>query len=226
MHKVFIAGSITLKRLAPQVQVRLDNIRAAGLQVLVGDAAGVDSAIQRYFLDHDYAALTVYCSGVAPRHNLGGWPRLNVEPPAGARGRALHTAKDVRMAEDCDYGLMVWDGKSPGTLSNVIELLGHGKKSVVFLAPHQTTQTIQSLTDLELLLAQMDPIARLEADKKIALTKKLIRLGAAASNADTALNLQAQIDEHRAQIARHQQQIAELQGVLQQLSPVDDMFPV
>ena len=37
------------------------------------------------------------------------------------------------MAEAADYGLMIWDAKSTGTLSNVIELLSRKKKSLVFV---------------------------------------------------------------------------------------------
>ncbi len=36
------------------------------------------------------------------------------------------------MARNSDYGLMIWDCKSTGTLSNVIELLRDRKKTVVF----------------------------------------------------------------------------------------------
>lgn len=36
MPRVFIAGSITIKRLPTHVEARLDNIRSSGLDVLVG----------------------------------------------------------------------------------------------------------------------------------------------------------------------------------------------
>ncbi|QXH45016.1 hypothetical protein KSS93_19285 [Pseudomonas xanthosomatis] len=225
MQRVFISGSITLKRLGPQVEARLDNIRTSQLQVLVGDASGVDSAVQRYFKSHSYDAVRLYCSGPAPRHNIGGWPQVNVVPPANARGRALYTAKDLRMAEDCDFGLMVWDCKSPGTLSNVIELLRRNKKSVVYLQPEDAFLTISSADDLHALLDHMAPGARQEADKKIALSKKLAQLASPTDDGDDPRQLQAQIDHHRARIARHQQQIDELQARLARLAPVDDLFP-
>lgn len=99
-----------------------------------------------------------------------------IAPPVNARGRAFHTAKDLAMAADCDYGLMIWDCKSPGTLGNVLELLGRQKKSVVYLKPLEQFQTVQSPADLEWLVAQMDDPARQEADRKIALSKKIARL--------------------------------------------------
>ena len=65
------------------------------------------------------------------------WPTLarkshNVYSKAKVGSRAYFTAKDLEMARTSDYGLMIWDCKSTGTLSNVIELLREKKKSVVF----------------------------------------------------------------------------------------------
>jgi len=42
------------------------------------------------------------------------------------------------MADVADYGLMIWDAKSTGTLSNVIELLKRKKKAVVFVNKEKT----------------------------------------------------------------------------------------
>lgn len=55
---------------------------------------------------------------------------VNTSHAAGTR--AFFTAKDLKMAEEADYGLMVWDTKSTGTLSNVIELLKR-KNALLFL---------------------------------------------------------------------------------------------
>lgn len=226
MRKVFISGSITIKRLDPQVRARLDNILGRQLPVLVGDAGGVDSAVQRYLLEHGHGAVTVYCSGEAPRNNLGAWPLERVPPPAGLRGRALYTLKDVRMAEDCDLGLMIWDGKSPGTLSNVVELLQRGKTSVVYLHRQETFHNIQSAQELQVLLEHMDPAALQEADKKTGLLNKLARLSPplAATVEPASGDLQAQIEQHRAAIAHHQQCIEQLQATLAIASPIDDLF--
>ncbi|MCG8292055.1 MULTISPECIES: hypothetical protein [Pseudomonas] len=225
MPRVFIAGSITIKRLPPQVEARLDNIRSSGLDVLVGDAGGVDHAVQRYFHQALYPAVTVYCSGDTPRHNDGGWPLTTVLPPANAKGRAFHTAKDLAMAADCDYGLMIWDCKSPGTLGNVLELLGRQKKSVVYLKPLEQFRTITSPGDLQWLVAQMDDTARQEADRKISLSKKITRLCAPETSDDIAASLRARIEEHRLHIARHEQSIVELQTRLAALQPMDELFP-
>lgn len=40
-------------------------------------------------------------------------------------------AKDIKMAKVADYGLMLWDLQSAGTLRNIIELLRQNKYSAV-----------------------------------------------------------------------------------------------
>ena len=51
------------------------------------------------------------------------------------------------MAEESSIGLMLWDGKSRGTLSNVHRLLEQGKKVVIWVAPQKKFETLGSLSD-------------------------------------------------------------------------------
>jgi len=53
------------------------------------------------------------------------------------------------MAAAADVGLMVWDAKSTGTLSNIIELLAQKKKSVVFVNKEKTFRTISGVEQLD-----------------------------------------------------------------------------
>lgn len=39
------------------------------------------------------------------------------------------------MADEADYGFMLWDGKSKGTLVNVLRLLRQQKPIVVYVSP-------------------------------------------------------------------------------------------
>ena len=75
------------------------------------------------------------------------------------------------MAEVADYGLMIWDAKSTGTLSNVIELLKRKKKSVVFVNKYKDFKTISDASHLEALTTCMSESARSNADKKIKFSK-------------------------------------------------------
>jgi hypothetical protein len=59
------------------------------------------------------------------------------------------------MAEAAEYGLMLSDGKSKGTVDNVNLSRGH-KPVVVDVAPTRQFRTIKSFDDLEDLLAEGD----------------------------------------------------------------------
>ena len=77
------------------------------------------------------------------------------------------------MAEDADYGLMIWDGKSPGTMNNIIELLQRGKKALVYLSPKKRFFTVASLNDTEELLANCAPEDIERIAKKTGLVARL-----------------------------------------------------
>ncbi len=171
--RVFIAGSMNIKHLDPSVKARIDNIVAQNFEVVVGDADGVDTSIQQHLFDHGTTKITVFCSGKLPRNNVGHWPVQRVETSHSPGSRAFFTAKDIRMAELADIGLMVWDTKSTGTLSNVIELLARKKKSVVFVNKAKVFKNITSVEQLEELLSFMSEHAKQKADEKIRLFSRI-----------------------------------------------------
>ena len=176
MTTVFVSGSIKVKSLDDKVIERLDNIISSGHDVVIGDAGGVDKAVQQYFKSRSARSITIYCSGDSPRNNEGQWPVVNVDAPQKSNSRAFFTAKDLKMAEVSDFGLMIWDSKSTGTLSNVIELLKKGKKSVVYISAKKAFLNVGSVNDLQTLVSHMTPLALDEADKKISLRSKLAKL--------------------------------------------------
>ena len=77
------------------------------------------------------------------------------------------------MAEAADYGLMLWDATSTGTLGNVIELLGRKKKSAVFVNNAKEFMTVGDVAQLQALVARMSEHARQKADEKLNLHKKI-----------------------------------------------------
>jgi len=177
MTTVFIAGSISIKHLDPMVKARIDNIVSADHEVVVGDADGADSSIQSYLSERGASHTVVYCSGKLPRNNLGNWPvHAVVTRDAKPGTRAFFTAKDLEMAKAADFGLMIWDAKSSGTLSNVIELLQHKKKSVVFVNKAKEFKTVGDVGQLEELVSFMSPPALQKIDAKIGLLKKIASL--------------------------------------------------
>jgi predicted XRE-type DNA-binding protein len=176
MTTVFIAGSISISRLHEKVQERINKIVSSDLNVVVGDADGADTSIQQCLHDYRATKVTVYCTGDTPRNNVADWPVHRVHSKARAGSRAFFTAKDLEMARSSDYGLMIWDCKSTGTLSNVIELLREKKKSVVFVNKDKDFVTIADKAGLDHLLRFMSEHARKKAEEKIGLSAKLAEM--------------------------------------------------
>jgi predicted XRE-type DNA-binding protein len=92
------------------------------------------------------------------------------------------------MARTSDYGLMVWDCKSTGTLSNVIELLREKKKSVVFVNKDKDFITISDKTGLDHLLTFMSASARAKAEEKIGLSSMIASISQEQLSLDIAGN--------------------------------------
>ena len=170
---VFIAGSMNIKNLDARVKERIDNIVSQGFDVVVGDADGADSSIQSHIYNLGDAKITVYCSGSSPRNNVGDWPIRAVATRHAEGTRAFFTAKDIEMAEAADYGLMIWDAKSTGTLSNVLALLARKKKSIVFVNKAKLFKNVGDVHQLEELVSYMSETARRKAEEKIKLTERI-----------------------------------------------------
>ena len=151
---VFVAGSRQISRLPTEVTSRLDTMIEKGFQILVGDANGADKAIQRYLADKSYPNVLVHCMKDHCRNNVGSWPTREVVAPRGAKGFDYYSLKDRVMAETAQYGLMLWDGKSKGTVNNVVNLARDHKPVVVYVAPTREFRTIKTFEDLKGLLAQ------------------------------------------------------------------------
>lgn len=153
---VFVAGSRQISRLPAEVKTRLDKMVEKGFQILVGDANGADKAVQRYLADRSYPNVLVHCMKDHCRNNVGSWPTREVDAPRGAKGFDYYSLKDRAMAETAEYGLMLWDGKSKGTVNNVVNLSRDHKPVVVYVATTRRFRTIKSFDDLKDLLAEGD----------------------------------------------------------------------
>jgi len=137
LKAVFVGGSRRLSKLNETVRHRLGSIMERRLWVCVGDANGADKALQQFFASHGYERVLVYCVEGRYRNNLGHWQTRAVHPPSGARGFDYYAAKDIQMAADASFGLMLWDGASRGTLANIRNLLSQGKAVAVYLSPQR-----------------------------------------------------------------------------------------
>jgi len=156
MTKVFIGGSRKITRLSAPVRERLDRIIENELAVLVGDANGADRAVQRHLSGRGYMRVEVFCTNGECRNNLGEWVTRAVSAPRGARGFDYYAVKDEQMARECSVGFMLWDGKSRGTLANVVRLVEKNKKAVIFVVPEKQFVTIRDEQDLRSFLRSGD----------------------------------------------------------------------
>lgn len=138
MTKVFIGGSRHVSRLNAQLRKRIDNIIAKNFPILIGDANGADKAVQTYLHSIDYKNVEVFCTEGVCRNNIGHWEVRSVPADTHERNAQFYSAKDRVMAHEADIGLMVWDGKSVGTLLNAMRLIGLQKKKVViYIVPNK-----------------------------------------------------------------------------------------
>lgn len=145
--KVFIGGSRKITELPSSVAARIDNIIEANFPILVGDASGVDQRVQEYLTERKYGNVLVFHSGRGCRHNVGKWKTRAIPANANEKGYDFYALKDLQMAREADYGFMIWDGKSRGTLNNIRNLLGENKWVLVFFSPNQSFHTIRSSED-------------------------------------------------------------------------------
>lgn len=130
---VFISGSISISKLPDSAIKKIDNIVEKNYTILIGDAKGVDLQVQNYIHKKNYTNVIVYFIGYKTRNNVGNWKTKGIDSDKNKKGRELYTLKDIAMAEDADYGLMIWDGKSHGTFNNIKEMRNRNKKFFVII---------------------------------------------------------------------------------------------
>jgi len=124
------------------------------LPILIGDANGADRAVQQYLSSRQYENVQVYCMKGHCRNNAGVWPVVEVSAPRGVKGAEFYSLKDQEMTQKASVGLMLWDGKSTGTLANIIRLIEQQKPVVVYQAKLHEVRTIKTSEDLRSLLSQ------------------------------------------------------------------------
>lgn len=125
--KLFVAGSIRLDFLPTEVASLVSSHKTQGSSFIVGDAPGADRAFQSILAEDHYQNVTVFYSSPSARNNLGQWETYHVPSGLKSPGHASHAIKDRKMSLLADFGLMVWDSTSTGTLANALDLVEQGK---------------------------------------------------------------------------------------------------
>ena len=147
--KVFIAGPRAVTELDTNVIKQLEKIYNSNYTVIVGDADGIDSSVQRYFYSKNYQNVCVFASKGIARNNVGDWKIENVVVDNNVRGFDFYVAKDLEMAKQSDYGFMIWNGESKGTFNNIINLINLNKEVLVYYIPTEKFYIIKDMEDLD-----------------------------------------------------------------------------
>ncbi len=147
--KIFIAGPRVINELDENVNKKLNSICEKGYDVLVGDADGIDSSIQKFLNDKKYKNVTVFASRGIARNNYGAWQIENVVVAENVTGFDFYATKDLSMAKSADVGFMIWNGKSKGTFNNIINLLNLNKEVILYYIPTKKFYQFKQMSDLD-----------------------------------------------------------------------------
>lgn len=153
MTTVFLSGSRKVTRLPKEVVDRLDSMIDSDLDIVVGDANGSDRLMQNHLNARQYRRVQIFHSGSVYRNNVGSWPAVQVEVEDGISGRDFYARKDRQMAEIADFGFVVWDGHSEGSITNARVLASKGKKSVIYVVPKHLFVVVRGSEDIDSLVA-------------------------------------------------------------------------
>jgi len=156
--KVFIAGPRAISKLNSETLKRIDNIINNQFTILIGDATGVDKAVQNHCSDKHYRNVNIYATNGKARNNIGQWDVISIQIGNQIKGFDFYAAKDLAMANEADYGFMIWNGKSKGTLNNIINLTLLNKKVLVYFTPHKKFYVLKSIDDVKELLGKNDDV--------------------------------------------------------------------
>jgi adenine-specific DNA-methyltransferase len=182
LTSVFTGGSRNVADLNELVRRCLDSVAEKGLTVLVGDANGADKAIQRYFAAKNYPSVVVYCMAGVCRNKIGNWEVRRIRGGGAGRGWQYVATKDLAMAKDASCGLMIWDGRSKGTVNNLLNLLHFGKVCLLYKIGDKDFVTVRNASDLRAVLAKCSQgnyaglSARLNLEARLAGQEELLPL--------------------------------------------------
>lgn len=173
MSKVFFGGSRNLGRINPAIRTRLRNLITNKHTVLIGDANGVDKAVQSFFAEEGYRDVVVYCMDGVCRNNVGNWQIKSIDSGGKKKDFAYYAMKDAQLSLDADYGFMIWDGESKGTLNNVLNLVHQGKSALVYRSPSREFIQVKTTDDVVSLVARCPTELVDYLNKKIKLEKRV-----------------------------------------------------
>jgi len=164
--KIVLGGSRFIETIPRTLVDLLQEWVESGFNFLVGDAPGADLAFQKILQQLKAQSVIVHTSAGYVRNNYGNWISKEIDSGLKSKSNAIHAFKDRYMTLQADIGLMLWDCKSAGTLSNVIDLVEAGKSCKVWVAIDSKLYNFDNQASLQNWLYQY-PEARDEALKRL-----------------------------------------------------------
>lgn len=134
--KVFVSGTSKHSGALPkEVKNQINGYIANKDEILIGDAPGIDTEVQKYLKDKGYKKVTVYTIEDKPRFNADdgnlNWKVKKVSAPKSEvvdGYNKAQVAKDEAMTKDADEGFAVLlENGSKATRKNVDRMHGSGK---------------------------------------------------------------------------------------------------
>jgi hypothetical protein len=110
-----------------------------------------------------YNNVRIYAANGKARNNVGHWDVENVHVETNKKGFDFHTVKDKEMAKAADCGFMIWNGKSKGTLNNLVNLVSFNKKALVYFIPDKQFYIIKSVDDIKSLV--LNDVTKVQLDQ-------------------------------------------------------------
>jgi hypothetical protein len=151
MSSVFISGSIAIKKLPQLVEMSLKKIIEQNIEVVVGDADGIDKTIQNYCKKMNYSNVTVYSIYSVPRNFIKGFKKKHISISIDSKSeREKQRVKDEAMTIETDYSFIIWDGKSKGSYQNALRALDYQKKIRIYLNQNNTFLMPKKVTENEI----------------------------------------------------------------------------
>ena len=130
---IFLGGSKIINRLEDKIKEDLIDYMNLGHNILIGDCIGADKEMQKLLAENGYPLVTVYYSGDRPRFNLGNWKTKHISSNKYLSEYERQKLKDNQMILDADFGYMLLQGQTKGTMANVNKLLEGNKPCYVMM---------------------------------------------------------------------------------------------
>lgn len=141
---IFLGGSKIINTLPDRIIEEIIDYMNQGHNILIGDCMGADLQMQKVLEENNYKKVVVYYSGDRPRINLGNWKTKHVSSNKYLSDYERQKLKDNQMAIDCDFGYMLLNGQTKGTMANIIELVKLGKPCKVTLYNKNASESRRS----------------------------------------------------------------------------------